>query len=156
MRRAQGSVQTAGVTTAAGPAGPAQLPVEFIVDGVPVSAQSANKTRRAQWTGDVAARASAAWSGAPVSMDVAVVITYYGRGGWAMDLDNMSKPILDAMSGIVWVDDKQLVTLSANRRELGGAYVIEGISPVLALAFVLARPFLHVLVTDPPDMTMLP
>ena len=51
------------------------------------------------------------------------MITYYKPGSWHLDLDNMAKPILDAMTGIVWEDDKQLTDLYSARRSLDGAYV---------------------------------
>ncbi len=136
---------------------PRQVLLEFLVPGVPVSAQSRNRANLQQWVSQVAAAATSAWGVVPpVGGPVAVALTLYALGGWKLDLDNMSKPILDAMTGVVWLDDRQIVSLAAHRRDLDGAFVVQGMSPVLAAGFVGGAPFLHVAVLDPPDPTRLP
>ena len=93
---------------------------------------------------------------APDELDeLAAALTLYARGGWQLDLDNMAKPILDAMSGLIWHDDRQLVSLAVHRRDLAAPYVVAGMSPVLAQGFVAGTPFLHVRVTEPPDLTVI-
>ena len=46
----------------------------------------------------------------PFVGEVMVVITYYFKGG-ALDVDNMPKPILDALNGLVYADDRQITDL---------------------------------------------
>ena len=40
-----------------------------------------------------------------------VTLTFYRKSGRACDIDNLSKSVLDALNGIIWNDDKQIVTL---------------------------------------------
>ncbi len=142
-----------GVTSPA----PRQVLLEFLVPDVPVSAQSRNRAKLQQWVSQVSAAATTAWGAkAPLTDSVAVTLTLYALGGWRLDLDNMSKPILDAMTDVVWLDDKQVVDLNAYRRDLDGAFVVRGISSVLAGGFVAGAPFLHVAVFVPSDPTRLP
>lgn len=130
---------------------------EFVVPGIPVSAQAENRSKLAQWKAQVAAAAAVARGGAPLETGpCASTVTMYAIGGWKLDLDNMAKPILDAMTGVVWVDDRQLVTVVPGRRELDGPFVVMGMSRVLADGFVGGKPFVHVAVLPPPDLTVLP
>ena len=50
----------------------------------------------------------------PFVGEVMVVITYYFKGG-ALDVDNMPKPILDALNGLVYADDRRITDLYAAR-----------------------------------------
>ena len=52
----------------------------------------------------------------PFVGEVMVVITYYFKGG-ALDVDNMPKPILDALNGLVYADDRQITDLVCRKRD---------------------------------------
>ena len=41
-----------------------------------------------------------------------VTLTFYRKSGRKVDIDNLSKAVLDALNGVVWIDDKQVVRLS--------------------------------------------
>lgn len=130
---------------------PDDLICEFIVPGVPISAQTSNKARKQEWMEAVTAAAQGVWLESPLDVELAVSVTYFEPGTWKLDLDNMVKPILDAITGVVWIDDKQLVDIHPARRDLDGYYRIKGISPVVAEGFIAGEPFIHVKVTTPPD-----
>lgn len=130
---------------------PDGLLCEFIVPGVPISAQTSNKARKQEWTAAVTAAAQGAWLKPPLDTKLAVSVTYFEPGTWKLDLDNMVKPILDAITGVVWIDDKQLVDIHPARRDLDGYFRIKGMSPVVAEGFIAGEPFIHVKVTTPPD-----
>ena len=49
----------------------------------------------------------------PLAGDIAVAIEVYGKN--IGDLDNIAKSILDGMSGIVYVDDRQVTELSIRK-----------------------------------------
>jgi crossover junction endodeoxyribonuclease RusA len=103
----------------------------------------------------IRARSKKVWSEPPVDVELAVYVTYFHPGGWKLDLDNMVKPIVDAVTGVVWVDDKQLVDLHPARRDLDGRYEVRGISMVVAEGFASGEPFVHIKVTAPPDRGIL-
>jgi Holliday junction resolvase RusA-like endonuclease len=47
----------------------------------------------------------------PFATSVVVSIEYFTTGAVGKDIDNILKPILDAMNGVVYVDDKQIEEL---------------------------------------------
>lgn len=91
------------------------LPIEFIVSGIPASLQSRSKKKSA-WRHQVATAArTARSSSSPTADDVFFSVETYYTGDLP-DVDNIIKPIQDALVGIVYFDDDQVVaTLSAKR-----------------------------------------
>lgn len=55
------------------------------------------------------------WHKAPLSDPLEVVITLYHGDKRARDIDNYGKVLLDALTGIVWLDDKQIVRMSVEK-----------------------------------------
>lgn len=131
------------------------IPFEFTIKGPPIS-QQAKGSSRAKWKTALAIAAKAAWpSGvAPAISDVAISITYYFDGD-TPDVDNIIKPIQDALIGIVYDDDSQVILARSAKTKIDGSFTIRGASPVLLVAFSERDPFVHVKVTDPPDLTHL-
>lgn len=78
--------------------------------------------------------AAKVWSGPILEGPFAVLITYY-LGRYDRDVDGSHKPILDALSGTVWKDDRQVVLLAARKRRLP-----PGVLPYLS---VVVRPLKH-------------
>jgi len=131
------------------------LPFEFTIKGPPVSQQTRNRQRLLQWKTSVAAAATAVWAHAnPVSDDVAVTITYYYEDS-CPDVDNIIKPIQDALIGVVFDDDDQIVDTKSRKRRIDGSFRIRGVSSVLLSAFADGDDFLHIKVDEAPDMEAL-
>lgn len=86
----------------------------------------------------------------PVDHDVCVTITYYYEGE-SPDVDNIIKPIQDALNDVVFVDDAQVVETKSRKRLINGSYRIRGSSAVLLEAFSNGDAFIHVRVIDAPD-----
>jgi crossover junction endodeoxyribonuclease RusA len=132
-----------------------QLPWDFIALGVPISVQ-ASGTSKSRWKGEVAAAAQAAWGAdPPLDVEVLLRITYFHESS-PLDVDNMIKPIQDALNGIVYVDDKQVAKVVSGRSNLDGSFRVRGLSEALALGFVSDGPFVHVKVEPAPDAQELP
>jgi Holliday junction resolvase RusA-like endonuclease len=124
---------------------------EFILDGPPVSQQTRRRERLHAWKLFVRGEAAKRWPQGqlPFLGPVKVSITYfYGMVG--VDVDNIIKPILDALVGLVYVDDEQVTDLQSRKRILSGVRVGQ-VSDVLAEGFGRGRDFLHVLVAPAPD-----
>jgi crossover junction endodeoxyribonuclease RusA len=121
------------------------LPFEFTIQGPPVSHQTKNRARLQQWKQDVAAAATArVVAGAvPVADAVQIAITYYYEGD-SPDVDNIIKPIQDALNGVVFIDDAQVNETMSRKRQLNGSYQIKGASGVLLQGFAAGADFLHV------------
>ena len=120
------------------------LPIEFIVLGIPASLQS-RSTKKQAWKQQVEAAARTAWtSGSPTGDDVYFSIETYHTGDLP-DVDNMIKPIQDALVGVVYFDDDQVVATLSAKRPLAGSVIIPSMSASLAVAlqggtdFVLVR-----------------
>ena len=123
------------------------LPFEFVVPGPPVSQQARSSSRRA-WAGTVLRAAQGRWDAStPVEGDVMVAITCFFDGN-SLDVDNIPKPMLDALNGIVYVDDTQVTDLLCRKRAMGGELRIEHPSSVLLETLDRGEQFLHVAVTE--------
>ena len=80
---------------------------------------------------------------------VQVTIFYFYEGAPA-DVDNIVKPIHDALNGLVFHDDLQVSDAIVRRRDLAGPYTIRNLTPVLAEGLDRQREFLYVSVEDAP------
>ena len=76
-----------------------------------------------------------------------VVITYYYKGG-ALDVDNMPKPILDALNGLVYGDDSQITDLVCRKRDRNRDLQFEDPSSVLVETLGRSEQFLHITVAN--------
>ena len=79
-----------------------------------------------------------------------VIITYLYNGA-SMDVDNLPKPILDALKGLVYSDDGQVSDLLCRKRDLNGDLRIQNPSSVLLETLGHSEQFLHVAVNDAPS-----
>jgi len=133
--------------------GPDQLqlstPVEFCIGGVPVSLQGSPASLRA-WQDTVRQASLEGREGWEWLLEgpVQVTIYYFSSGAMAADLDNIVKPILDAMNGTVYVDDHQVERLVVQKFEPGRILVTTNPSITLAGALGQEPPILYVRIDD--------
>lgn len=134
----------------------AGLPWDFVVFGVPKSVQ-ASKTSKQRWKDQVRTAAVTAWPDGepPLDYEVQIHVTYYHDSA-PLDVDNMLKLILDALNGVVYVDDKQLTDTHGHLRDLNGHYRVRGLTPAQARGFSSGDPFVHVRVELPAPAGELP
>jgi len=128
------------------------LPFEFTIEGPPVSQQTRRRERLVPWRAAVRTAAEDLWpSGSiPLDQELSLTIAYFYEGA-PTDVDNIVKPILDSLKGLVYEDDRQITDLISRRRPLAGLFRIEVISPILAEALNRGREFLYVRITEPPE-----
>lgn len=93
--------------------------MQFTVPGIPAS--SGTKYRR-HWQQRVRvaaegarARGFSSWGNAP---DLSVLLVFFHNGPTSLDVDNVAKPILDALNGIGYDDDGQVVELISRKTPL--------------------------------------
>lgn len=127
------------------------LPFEFTVEGPPVSQQTRRRERLPPWRATVRAAAEVQWTAAsaPLDQGLSLTITYFYEGA-PTDVDNIVKPILDSIKGLIYRDDVQITDLVSQRRPLSGPFRIEAVSPILAEALDRGREFIYVRITDSP------
>lgn len=121
------------------------FPFEFAVHGTAVSSQASAPSRDA-WKVRIRAAcgsflpASHFLTEAPVS----VTLYYFPDGEMVGDLDNIIKPVLDAMAQQVYVDDMQVERLVAQKFEPHRSPKFNNPSGILGASIVGERPVLHV------------
>lgn len=121
------------------------LPLEFVVFGTPIASQGSSDAKRF-WKQRVseAARATIPGGSPQPSFDSVVVrVAYFYVNAPAADLDNIVKPIQDALKGIGYFDDDQVIDLVASMRSKNGNDRIS-MSAVLAGGFRGNSDFVYV------------
>ena len=107
-----------------------------------------------QWRQDVRRAAAARWeSELPHSGAVMATIIYFNGkqiDGKQIDVDNIPKPILDALKGLVYPDDSAVTDVICRLRHLGDDLAIHNPTPVLVDALSSFAAFLYVRVEDAP------
>lgn len=130
---------------------------EFVVAGPPVSQQTRRRERIHEWKAFVRAAAQRTWvSGRPPLDESLLVEIYYFYEASAADVDNIAKPMHDALKGLVFADDGQITDSVVRRRDLRGTYTVRALTPVLAGALDGGREFLYVAVSTAPGGGELP
>ncbi|MGL5793739.1 MAG: RusA family crossover junction endodeoxyribonuclease [Waterburya sp.] len=129
---------------------------EFIVDGPPVSQQTRRRQRLKDWKQTVRQEAEKYWSSKQKTATSLVMlqITYF-YDSVAMDVDNIVKPIQDAIVGLAYVVDNQITDVLVRKRDLSGNFKVKDMTPILAEGFGRGNEFLHIFVTDAPDQEVL-
>lgn len=94
--------------------------LEFVVNGTPVSVQGSGDARRfwQQRVAEAASQAAGEW--VPSGTDSVVLsVAYFFVYQAVADLDNIVKPLQDALKRIAFEDDIQVVDLIASMRPKG-------------------------------------
>ncbi|MEO0457596.1 MAG: RusA family crossover junction endodeoxyribonuclease [Cyanobacteria bacterium P01_A01_bin.114] len=129
---------------------------EFIVDGPPVSQQTRRRERLKDWKITVRQEAEKYWLPTQKTATglIMLQITYF-YDSVPIDVDNIIKPIQDAIIGLAYVDDDQVTDVLARKRDLSGNFKVENMTPTLAEGFARGNEFLHIVVVDAPDQEVL-
>jgi hypothetical protein len=96
-----------------------------------------------RWKATIRNAVQAQWTEPPVRELVEVEITNFYIGE-VPDIDNMIKPILDAMTGAVYFDDSQVVFVSSRKLPRAESMRIPGRSPAMRHALNRGIEFVHV------------
>jgi len=130
--------------------------LEFVVLGPPVSNQSSGPNLT-NWRGAIAWSATQNWPNPPLLGDLkAIIINFYTGNRPSVDVDNMSKPILDVMQNIVYRDDRQIVQAEIAHLKIGAAFAIMGVRPIIVNSIQSGNEFVYVRIEDAVDPFPLP
>ncbi|MGR0482640.1 MAG: RusA family crossover junction endodeoxyribonuclease [Candidatus Electronema sp. V4] len=108
---------------------------DFLIPKRPVSLQTRNKSNLQAWKKYVRSQAEKTWPGQMYSgEDIHLTLVYLYESD-PVDVDNIIKPIQDALVGLVYDDDLLVTDVESHRRPLLGifdltkcpALLIEGI-----------------------------
>ena len=131
------------------------LPFEFVVFDTPRSQGSSNAQRGGIWQTQVTNAAAARWGTQPPVADaLAVSITFLydplQPAGQRPDIDNIAKPILDALEGLVYGDDAIVSDILCRKRSLDADPELQNISALLLNALGGSDDSVHVMIDDAP------
>lgn len=131
--------------------------LEYVVGGVPISNQSAGSPALLAWRTAVEAEVKKNWKEVPLSGRLNVVIINFHAGEKpSLDLDNMSKPILDVMQQVVYDDDRQIRQTELTHVRIDAPFVFVGASKLIAAAVQAGNEFVYVRVDNAVDPYPLP
>ena len=68
-----------------------------------------------------------------------------------LDVDNIPKPILDALKRLAYSDDDQITDMLCRKRDLNADLQVQRFSPGLNEALAKSTPFVHIIVDYAPD-----
>lgn len=123
--------------------------LEFVVDGPPVSQQARRRDRVRDWQEEVRQAAMLSWPPGelPLAGPVMLRITYF-YDTVSMDVDNIPKPIADALQGLAYVNDEQITDVICGKRNLNGNLRVENPSLILAEGLTRGNEFVYIVVQE--------
>ena len=132
------------------------LPFEFVVDGPPVSQQARRRERLRSWRTFVREEAEKRWrrGDPPTAKPVMFSVTYF-YDAVDVDVDNIVKPIQDALEDLVYFDDVQVTDVLSRKRNLNSNFRIRGASDVLTEGLSRGNSFLYVKIEEAPNQEVL-
>ena len=89
----------------------------------------------------------------PTEEAVAVTIIFV-HDNLRIDVDNVSKPILDALTGLIFKDDDQVTDLICRKRNLNEDLIIRSDSRILIDALYEGNPFVYLHVEESPGQEL--
>ena len=117
----------------------------IIVQGTPVSV-NASSSRKAVWRRTIQKQARRCCNTCWKFKDLRIKIQFFCDCSRQRDTDNISKPVCDALQGIAYDNDSQIVQRLAERREIRGAYEIVGANRKIIDAIVRGKEFIAITV----------
>lgn len=128
------------------------LPFELIIFGTPLSVQTRRRSNLRAWKENVSRQAKSQWPSRepPLNEDLKVTYVYYYSDS-SPDVDNLFKPIQDALESIIFCDDALVTDAISSKRDLKGSYKVMGMSSILAKGFISGKDFVHIKIEAAPD-----
>lgn len=128
------------------------FPLEFVVEGTAVSFQAKRPATLQEWKARIIA------SSRPILPEghfasrspVAVTLFYFPAVPMSGDIDNIVKPVLDALCRHIYMDDHQVHRVLAQKFEPGNVFGFSSPSGALAEALGKPKPILYVRVSADP------
>lgn len=127
-----------------------EFPIEFLVHGTPVSLQSKRAVAKEAWKDRVRAASTTRLPDSHFASGehIAIILYYFPNEPMQGDLDNILKPILDALKRHVYIDDRQVERILVQKFEPDRLHPVGRLTPTLEQALEADRPVLYVRITN--------
>jgi Endodeoxyribonuclease RusA. len=121
---------------------------EFLIPRRPVSLQTKNRTNLQLWKTFVSDEARKDWSESPYNGRNLHLTLVYLCDEDPVDVDNIIKPIQDALVGTIYDDDLLISDVESHRRPLTGIFDITKFPPLLVNGLLSGAECVYVRITD--------
>ena len=131
---------------------------DFVIVGIPRTAQTKSGTSREDWKKKVTQAARNRWPAGqpPFCADVKVTIIYFYEHSTSIDVDAIAKYVLDGLEGVAFEDDGIVSDVTLRKTNQLGDRSVANPPAVLADALGQYAQFVYVRVTEAPDHRELP
>lgn len=128
------------------------FPIEFLVQGTPVSSQAKRPASKTGWKRRVRSASSKVIPNTHFASNdrIAVTLFYFPDLAMQGDIDNIVKPILDALSQHIYMDDNQIERLVVQKFEPGNIFSFSRPSATFGRALGAIKPVLYVRISNDP------
>ena len=128
------------------------FPIEFVVDGTPVSSGAKRPETKNEWKERVKAASRMAlpeghWAS---KGRIAVTLFYFPAEPRSGDVDNIVKLVLDALCKHIYIDDSQVERVLVQKFEPGNMFRFNSPSSGLEMALSRTKPVLYVRLSNDP------
>jgi Holliday junction resolvase RusA-like endonuclease len=127
------------------------LPIEFVIPKRPVSLQAKAKSLR-KWKSYVSAEAAKVYAGVPLSSPPLRCTIVYLSGDSPADIDNIIKPIQDALINILFEDDFIIYDVDCHRRSLTSPLDIISLPEILQKNAIEGNECVYVRISKSEDL----
>ncbi len=131
--------------------------LEFVVEGIPVSANNDRRAAR-KWKERVGIAALGRLGDWPYRDhgELSALMVLFHTGPYACDTDNIPKHVLDALTGLAFDDDDRVAQVVVRRTRQIPGFELLNPPPLIAERLGAASHFLYVRIEDGPDHSAMP
>ena len=128
------------------------FPIEFVVRGTPVSLQTKRRATMDDWRSRIRQASYEVLPEGHFASDgrIAVTIYYFPATQMQGDIDNIVKPVLDALCRHVYLDDRQVERVVVQKFEPNRFATFASSSNILRAAVEDVKPIVYISISDDP------
>ncbi|MEH2160969.1 MAG: RusA family crossover junction endodeoxyribonuclease [Nostoc sp.] len=125
------------------------MPFEFLIPRRPVSLQTKKRENLQAWKNFVRVEAQKVWKDkSPITKGDIQLTLVYICDEFPADIDNIIKPIQDALVDLVFEDDSLISDVDSHRRFLSDPIDIKSLPSLLQSAVILGKECVYVKVSE--------
>ncbi|UBF26076.1 RusA family crossover junction endodeoxyribonuclease [Kovacikia minuta CCNUW1] len=126
--------------------------LEFVLPRRPLSYQAKNSKHKQEWRDFIYGRAFSQWTGNPITKGGLKFSVVYLCEDDPGDINNIIKPIQDALITLVYSDDSVIWDVTGHMRLLSEPIDIIGLPPLLAEAVIGGTECIYVRITNSSEL----